>query len=218
MYAIDPAVNVIDPNNPNGAAGGALLLNLDSDAVMTGVLATQSDATDVFNPTMRISFGGADDTGPSRSRWPVLLSDGVSSLTGTGRRKPDLCSGAESRSRPLAGTFAADPNNPGRSTVALTINGAVTPNDLVLYQASPGLNFFIDVDTTPVLIVGGYVEVTVDRQQTENGAAAIWPRHFYFHGSPIPKNESLKQTRGGSARRPNYLHPCPQCRGSHSFT
>ena len=156
LYAIDPALNVNDPNNPNGAAGGAFLLNLDSDAVMTGVLATQSDATDVFNSNNAISFGGADDTQPLDLDGQYL-SDGVSSFTGTADENL-LFAPAQNQGVPLSGTFAADPTNPGRSTVALTINQAVTPNDLVLYQASPGLSFLIDVDTTPVLIVGGYVE------------------------------------------------------------
>jgi hypothetical protein len=158
MYAIDPALNVNDPNNPNGAAGGAFLLNLDTDATMTGVLATQSDATDVFNSNNAISFGGEDITGPV-DLVGQFLSDGVSSITGTGDLNQLFVPGGQQPGVPLSGTFTADPNNPGRSTVALTINGAATPNSVVLYQASPGLSFYIDVDAGPILeVASGYVE------------------------------------------------------------
>ncbi len=152
MYAIDPAVTVVDPNNPAGG-GGALLLNLDDDAVMTGVLAPQTDATDVFNSNNAISFGG-EDPGPV-DLVGVLLSDGVSNLTGQGDLN-NIFVGLVPAA-PLVGTFTADPNNPGRTTVALTIDGAVTPNNVVLYQASPALNFNIDVD--PGFSTGGYIEM-----------------------------------------------------------
>jgi hypothetical protein len=159
VYAIDPTLNVNDPNNPNNGAGGAFLLNLDTDATMTGVLATQSDATDVFNSNNALSFGGEDTTGPI-DLVGQFLSDGVSSFTGTGDQN-QLFGTGQTPGVPLVGTFAADPNNPGRSTVALTINGAATPNNVVLYQASPGLSFYIDVDATPgpiIIIASGYVE------------------------------------------------------------
>jgi hypothetical protein len=143
MYAIDPAVTVVDPNNPAGG-GGALLLNLDSAGSLGGVLAPQTDPTDVFNSNNAISFGGEDSTGPI-DLVGQYLSDGVSNLTGTGDQNEINGSGL-SQGISLAGTFAADPNNPGRSTVALTINGAATPNNIVTYQASPSLNFNLDVD------------------------------------------------------------------------
>jgi hypothetical protein len=150
VYAIDPAVTVVDPNNPAGG-GGALLLDTDPTAVLTGVLAPQTDPTDVFNSNNAISFGGQDPI--AIDLVGILLSDGVSNLTGQG----DLNNAGLFPSVPLVGTFAADPNNPGRSTVALTINGAATPNNVVLYQASPALNFNIDVD--PGFSTSGYIEV-----------------------------------------------------------
>jgi len=150
VYAIDPAVTVVDPNNPAGG-GGALLLDLDPTAVLTGVLAPQTDPTDVFNSNNAISFGGQDPN--AIDLVGILLSDGVSNLTGQG----DLNNAGLFPAVPLVGTFTADPNNPGRSTVALTINGAATPNSVVLYQASPALNFNIDVD--PGFSTSGYIEV-----------------------------------------------------------
>jgi hypothetical protein len=157
VYAIDPTLNINDPNNTNTASGGgAFLLNLDSDATMTGVLATQSDPTDVFNANNALSFGGEDITGPI-DLVGQYLSDGVSSFTGAG----DLnqINTAQTPGISLAGAFTADPNNPGRTTVALTFNGAATANNVVYYQASPGLSFYIDVDAGPILeVASGYVE------------------------------------------------------------
>jgi hypothetical protein len=160
MYAIDPALNINDPNNANNAAGGAFVLNLDNDAVMTGVLATQSDATDVFNSNNAISFGGEDTTGQI-DLVGQFLSDGVSSITGTGDLNQLFGVNGQQPAVALSGTFTADPTNPGRSTVALTIAGGANPNNVVLYQASPGLSFYIDVDVSPgpvLEVASGYIE------------------------------------------------------------
>ena len=216
MYAIDPALNVNDPNNPNGAAGGAFLLNLDSDAVMTGVLATQSDATDVFQSNNAISFGGADDTEPV-DLVGQYLSDGVSSFTGTADENLIFVP-AQNQGVPLAGTFAADPNNPGRSTRGLNNQPS---SDSQRSRLIPGESWSKLLDRCRHHAGPDRRRLrrsTVDNSKPKMARPESWPRHFYFRGSPIPKNVSLKQTRSGSARRPNYLHPCPQCRGSHSFT
>jgi hypothetical protein len=50
----------------------------------------------------------------------------------------------------LAGTYTADATNAGRSTMQLTINGAASPNNLTLYQASSSLVLHVDVDSTGV--------------------------------------------------------------------
>ncbi len=154
VYAVDPAVSVVDPNNSN-QTGGALLLNLDTTATMTGVLSPQTDATDVFNTNNAISFNGDDTTGPL-DLVGQLLSDGVSNLTGAGDQNEIFGTG-QTPGVTLVGTFAPDAANPGRSTLALTVNGAATPNSIILYQASPFLNLNIDVDST--VQGSGYVEV-----------------------------------------------------------
>ena len=82
--------------------------------------------------------------------------DGVSNLTGAGDLN-DLFGAGQVPSATLVGTFAADANNPGRSTLTLTINGAATPNNVILYQASPALNFNIDVDAG--FSTSGYIEL-----------------------------------------------------------
>jgi len=154
VYAVDPAVSVVDPNNPN-QTGGALLLDLDTTAFMTGILSPQTDASDVFNTNNAISFSGDDTTGPL-DVVGELLSDGVSNLTGAGDQNEIFGTG-QTPGVTLVGTFTPDAANPGRSTLALTVNGAATPNSIILYQASPFLNLNIDVDTT--VQGSGYVEV-----------------------------------------------------------
>ena len=144
VYAIDPNVNVVDPNNTN-QLGGALILNLDTSGSSTGILAAQGDATDVFNTNNALNIGGDDTTGPVDLVGQVL-SDGVSSLTGTGDLNEVF--NTQTPNVALSGTFAPDGVNAGRSTLGLTINGAATPNNIILYQASPYLNLSIDVDTT----------------------------------------------------------------------
>jgi hypothetical protein len=144
VYAVDPAVNVVDPNNPN-QTGGALLLNLDGTGSMTGILSPQTDPTDLFNTNNALTLGGDDTTGPVNLIGQVL-SDGVSNLTGTGDLNEILS--AQTADVSLVGTFAPDGVNVGRSTLALTINGAATPNNIILYQASPSLSVSIDIDTT----------------------------------------------------------------------
>jgi hypothetical protein len=146
VYAIDPAVNVVDPNSPN-QTGGALLLNLDTTGSMTGILSPQGDPTDLFNTNNAVALGGDDTTGPVNLVGQVL-SDGVSNLTGTGDLNEILTPGGQTAGVSLVGTFAPDGVNVGRSTLALTINGAATPNNIILYQASPFLSVSIDIDTT----------------------------------------------------------------------
>ncbi len=108
MYAIDPALNINDPNNPNGGAGGAFILNLDDDAVMTGVLATQSDATDVFNSNNALSFGGEDTTGQI-DLVGQFLSDGVSAITGSGDLNQLFGVNGQQPGVSLSGTFHSRP-------------------------------------------------------------------------------------------------------------
>ena len=50
----------------------------------------------------------------------------------------------------LAGTYAADAGNAGRSTMQLTLNGAATANHLTMYQASSALVLHVDVDSTAI--------------------------------------------------------------------
>jgi hypothetical protein len=145
VYAVDPAVNVVDPNNAN-QTGGALLLNLDTTGSMTGILSPQTDPTDVFNTNNAINLSGNDTVNGPTDLVGVVLSDGVSNLTGVGDENQIFT--GQNAGVPLVGTFAPDGVNAGRSTLALTNNGAATPNNIILYQASPSLSVSIDIDTT----------------------------------------------------------------------
>jgi hypothetical protein len=146
FYLTDPAINVADPNNTSGG-GGAVMLDLDVDDIGVGVVAPQA-TTPTFSGNFAISLDGYFQNTTTNSYYSLLgevTSDGTSKVAGLA----DYNEGeiALNPGVTLAGTYTADATNPGRSTMQLTINGAATPNNLTLYQASSSLVLQIDVDS-----------------------------------------------------------------------
>ena len=84
--------------------------------------------------------------------WYGLLgqvaSDGTSKISGLADYNE--LNTAQTPGVTVAGTYAADGANAGRSTAALTVNGAATPNNITIYQASSSLLLHVDVDSTTV--------------------------------------------------------------------
>jgi hypothetical protein len=151
VYMVDPAINVTDPNSATGG-GGAVMLNLDTENLGVGVVVPQTTGP-TFVGNFAFSQDGVFET--TAFSWYGLVgqvvSDGTSKVTGLAdynERQIALVPGAT-----LAGTYAADGANAGRSTMQLTINGAATPNNLTLYQASSSLVLHVDVDS-PANTVG----------------------------------------------------------------
>jgi hypothetical protein len=145
VYLVDPAINVADPNNTSGG-GGAVMLDLDVTEIGVGIVAPQA-TTPTFSGNFAFSLDGV--ISDSDSSWYSLLgevtSDGTSKVAGLAdynELEIGLTPGVT-----LAGTYTADATNAGRSTMQLTINGAATPNNLTLYQASSSLVLQIDVDS-----------------------------------------------------------------------
>jgi hypothetical protein len=146
FYLTDPAINVADPNSTSGG-GGAVMLDLDVDDIGVGIVAPQA-TTPTFSGNFAISLDGNFATSTTASWYSLLgevTSDGTSKVAGLG----DYNEGeiALNPGVTLAGTYTADAANAGRSTMQLTINGAATPNNLTLYQASSSLVLQIDVDS-----------------------------------------------------------------------
>jgi len=145
FYLVDPAINVADPNSTSGG-GGAVMLDLDADDIGIGIVAPQATT-----PTFSGNFAYTEDgfIASGSSTWFSLVgevtSDGSSKVAGLADYN-QLQIGL-SPAVTLAGTYAADGANAGRSTMQLTINGAATPNNLTLYQASSALVLQIDVDS-----------------------------------------------------------------------
>jgi hypothetical protein len=146
VYMVDPALNIADPNSASGG-GGAAMIELDASDLGTGIVVPQATS-----PTFTGNYAFNEEGHISTAQFTYygfvgqVVSDGTSKVTGfadLNERQITLIPGAT-----LAGTYAADGTNAGRSTMQLTINGAATANNLTLYQASSGLVLHVDVDST----------------------------------------------------------------------
>ena len=148
VYAVDPALNVADPNSA-ADVGGGLMTDLDADALGAGVVVPQSSGAS-FAGNYAISQDGIYvlSDGVTFSFFDLVgtvFSDGSSTLTGVGDYNDIFNTGLNSGVS-ITGTFAADGANPGRATAQVTINGG-TPNSLAAYQASSALVLHVDVDS-----------------------------------------------------------------------
>lgn len=161
LYLTDPNLNLTDPNNTTSGLGGALIS--DMDAVLaggTGVVIPQSDSS-------KTSFTGQYAFG-TQALWFLFEFDFVAqgsvssgALSGTGLASDpfDFLGGNATDSGVTAGgTTQADTINAGRYTLLSTntkpnplkikVGTTVTPFDVVIYQASGGLLFWLDEDVT----------------------------------------------------------------------
>jgi len=188
IYLTDPNLNLLDPNNPNGA-GGALLFEANNTSATVpygnaiGVMIPQADAaTATLAGSYAIVLSNQSNLGSCCSYDGGLTGDFTVSTTtpgtfsgegdfqGTGTNSATLITG------PLTGTFAADPSNPGHFTGTITTTpafplasvGGTTPGtenvDFFLANGSQG--FIVETDT--IAPVFG----TVEAQGTITGAAA----------------------------------------------
>jgi hypothetical protein len=149
VYLIDPALNVLDPTNPIVGAG-ALAMEADGATAGVGYVIEQSPASQSGNYAVALQtntfFAEADLVGQG-------LSDGSANIAGNADQ--DLL-GTTTSDAPLALTFAADPNNPGRFTGTFGFNGG-TPVDIVYYQASSTQLVVIESDITTSDVSVGYL-------------------------------------------------------------
>jgi len=201
IYLTDPNLNLLDPNNPNGA-GGALLFEANNTSATVpygnaiGVMIPQADAaTATLAGSYAIVLSNQSNLGSCCSYDGGLTGDFTVSTTtpgtfsgegdfqGTGTNSATLITG------PLTGTFAADPSNPGHFTGTITTTpafplasvGGTTPGtenvDFFLANGSQG--FIVETDT--IAPVFG----TVEAQGTITGAAAAKrPRAQQQHSHP----------------------------------
>ena len=149
VYLTDPALNVLDPTNPIVGAG-AIAMEADGTTNGVGNVIEQSPATQSGNYAVSAQTNAlsaeADLVGQG-------LSDGSANISGNADQ--DLL-GTLTPDAPLALTFAADPNNPGRFTGTLGFNGG-TPVDIVYYQASSTQLVVIESDITTSDVSVGYL-------------------------------------------------------------
>jgi hypothetical protein len=156
IYAIDPALNLNDPNNTSGG-GGALIAELDPNDIGSGFIVSQT-ATAIV--TVNEASGFAGQVFPSEYvNATGQLVFGASSFAGTTSVNDFNLSVVpptytQTTGEAISGVIVADTTNVGRYTVVVT-TGAVT-NNRVSYVANGGLAVDVDVDASTT---GGLVEV-----------------------------------------------------------
>lgn len=158
IYAVDPSINILDPNNTTNTAGqgGALLAEMDANLVGIGALIPQTD-TSPADVAGAYSFGALGRTSAGDDEFDFVgeatvaaaafsgsgsLNDFVGDLTGTAGQFTGVT---------FTGTAAPDAGNPGRLTftpLALSGTGFTGPVDTTItaYQANSGQLVFVDVD------------------------------------------------------------------------
>jgi hypothetical protein len=163
IYAVDPAINVADPNSASGG-GGALMLDLDTSNIGIGIVVPQATGP-TFSGNYAFSQDGVFQTAAPLFAWYGLLgevtSDGTSKFAGLADYNE--LNVAQTPAVTISATYAADPANTGRITSQVTINGAATPNHVTIYQASSSLLLHVDVDSSAAGL--GNVELGVLEQQ-----------------------------------------------------
>jgi hypothetical protein len=182
VYAIDPTLDLMDPNNANGNpdVGGALLLDFDGVlAGGTGVVIPQTDTTATdFNGTYTAGWQDINDleAGCSGCEFDMIAqgtmtSGGALSLTGTVSDPFEtLNAGATTiTGATFIATPTADTVNLGRLTMLstdaapggsleATLSSSVTiPFDAVIYEASASQLFWLEFDLDSVFL--GPIEV-----------------------------------------------------------
>jgi hypothetical protein len=159
IYAVDPALNILDPNNSSGG-GGALLSEMDANHVGIGLLIPQADSNTAhfagdytFGAQGRNSapeefdfIGEATVTVGAFSGKGILSDPFMTGLTGTGMQFPDVS---------FTATAVPDSTNHGRlefTPLVLSSTGFANPIDLTFtaYQANAGQLFWVGMDSTTV--------------------------------------------------------------------
>jgi hypothetical protein len=161
IYMVDPAVNILDPNNPSGG-GGALLLHTDALINGTGIVVPQAvSATPSFVANYALNLTNTITTSTATDESDlvgVVSSDGSSKFV-NGLADYDKNDSANPAILPVlgasfTGTFAADTTNSGRFTGSFTVTPGAYPFisaaafNVSFYQASGSQAFVIQTDSS----------------------------------------------------------------------
>jgi hypothetical protein len=169
VYAVDPTLNILDPNNPVGG-GGALLVEMDGNLIGTGALLPQTDIT-VASFDGSYAFAAQGDTDADGDEFDFLgtasMSSDTGAFSGSGFLSDPLAALVDgsllSSTVSFAATAVPDPSNPGRynfNPLALTtpdVNGEIDLN-FGIYQANGGQLFWVDLDGDSGIEAGGSLQ------------------------------------------------------------
>ncbi len=165
VYAVDPNLNILDPNDTSDGLGGALIAEMDENLIGTGSIVPQTDTT-VASFAGTYDFGAQGDTSEGDEYdflGAATLDPGTGDFAGSGyvsdpfgalTDDPNLYTGVT-----FTGTATPDEANPGRYTFnPLNLNFDSDSEDLTVtaYQAYGGQLFWIEVDEESLF--GGSLE------------------------------------------------------------
>jgi hypothetical protein len=161
IYMVDPALNILDPNNTSGG-GGALLLHTDASINGTGIIVPQAvSATPSFTASNALNLTNPVVTSTTTNEFDlagVVTSDGTSKFT-SGLSDYDENDSGNAAILPVlgaatTGTFTADTTNPGHFTGTFTVTAGAYPFisasafSVSFYQASGAQAFVIETDAS----------------------------------------------------------------------
>jgi hypothetical protein len=156
LYAVDPTINILDPNSATNAGGGVLLAEMDTNLAGTGVLIPQTDPT-LGDFTGAYTFGaGGLTSAPAGFDFLGEATVTAGAFSGTGAVSDPFgaltSTPGEFSTVTFTGTAAADSANAGRFTfnpLALSGTGFTSPVDTTFtaYQANAGQVFLIQMDS-----------------------------------------------------------------------
>ena len=140
IFAVDPALNLLDPNAAGGN-GGALVLDNDAGAVGTGMIVARSAGS--FDGDYALNLTFVDTNG--RNDWVGPAVGTAGAWTGT----VDVNNvGLTSAGLALTGTYTADATNAGRWTGTLVAAG--DSHSVRLYQVSGAHILVVDIDQADI--------------------------------------------------------------------
>lgn len=159
IYAVDPSLNILDPNNPSAGGGSAVLAEMDGNLVGVGVLFPQTD-TAVTHFAGFYAFGAQGQTFSGFNEFDFLggatVSEAKTAFAGKGFLSDPfatLTGGGESQTATFTTTALPDTANPGRYTLnpvaVASTAGDFAPfdfNTVTAYQANGQQLFWIEVD------------------------------------------------------------------------
>jgi hypothetical protein len=142
IFATDPTLNLLDPNNTASGTGGALIMDNDAGAYGTGLIVPQTTGALQGNYAVNLqlfnnSSAEIDFVGQS--------TQSGGSFTGTVDLNDD---GTTATAVNFSGSSAADSTNVGRYTGSFTV-GANSYN-ITYYQVNSGEFLILDTDSSDV--------------------------------------------------------------------
>ena len=161
IYAVDPALNILDPNNPSAGGAVAVLAEMDENLVGIGALLPQTDVT-VSSFAGFYAFGAQGQTSAGFDEFDFLggatVSEAGTVFSGTGSLSDPfatLTGGVESQTAAFSATAVPDtaPGHAGRYTLnpvaVASTTSDFTPfdfNTVTAYQANGQQLFWVEVD------------------------------------------------------------------------